>query len=306
MGHIGTIIEKNRQALGLSRKELSENICSEKHIYFIEKGERSPSANMLKQLSERLGVNLFEFYQYIDCQEPFEVKEKMEQFNISRINFDFHSLKKLLTEAENMPDFKNKPWIYEICFNRIYCEVYGENQLKESIPQLEKILEEISEKKVDELFIANVYAALSSCYMAAGDKEKAKHSALTACKIFQKKHKVEMYNRIIVNVLAAYYVNGEYDNVIKFGNNALKIKKDKYSYARIHYIYVFMSLSYYGKNMNKEAYKLLEKAIYFLLIDCRPTDVSHMAMIPEFNEMLEYFADSDIVREFREKYNTCF
>jgi len=302
MGHIGTIIKKTRQDMGISRKKFSENICSEKYIYYIEKGERSPSANMLKQLSERLGVNLFKYYKYIDCQEPFAVKEKMEQLNISRINLDFESLKELLTEAENMTDFKNKPWIYEIYFNRLYCRVYGEKKFKESLPVLETVLKEAKNDKADELFIANVYAILFSCYIVAGDRQKAKHSALTAYNILRKKNKGEIYNRIIVNVMAAYYVDEEYDNVIELGNNVLEIKKDKHSYARINYIYLFMCLSYYREKRIEEAYNLLEKTIFFLMIDYRPTDVEYMVMVPGFTKMLKDFGDSDIVRRFMEKY----
>lgn len=95
MGHIGTIIEKYRQALNMSRKELSENICSEKHIYLIEKGQRSPSTNMLKLLGDRLGVDFFEFLPYLDCNEPLVIRDKLRNFYTYRINLDFDSLKKI-------------------------------------------------------------------------------------------------------------------------------------------------------------------------------------------------------------------
>lgn len=307
MGHIGAIIEKYRQASGMSRKELSEDICSEKHIYLIENGERAPSVNLLKLLGDKLGVNLFEFYPYLSCEDPFAVREKIDQFIIHRINFDFDSLKKISTDAENMPDFKNKPWSFEIYLNCLYCMVYGERRFEKSLPELEKILKETESDYTGELFKANIYAMISVCHIFTGNKKNAKDAALAAYGIFTGKQKIEMYNqftnRIIVNVMAAYYFNGEYDDVIAMGNDVLNIKENKDSYARIHFIYFFMALSYYVKEMREKATEFLKKAIYFLMSYYKPTDVSYVAMYGRFHEMLEDLgSDSEIICEFKEKY----
>lgn len=308
MGNIGEIIEKYRQASGMSRKELADNICSEKYIYLIEKGERSPSVSMLKLLGDKLAVNLFEFYAFLDCSNPMEVREKIRQFIIHRINFDFDSLKNISMEAETMLDFKNKPWSYEIEINNLYCMVYGEKRFKESLPQLEEILKDAEGKDLDELFLVNVYAMISVCYVVVGRKKNAKDAAQAAYEIFCGKHEGNIYNhfvdRIIVNIMVAYYFNGDYNEVIEIGKKVLNIKKDKYSYSRIHFIFFFMALAYYEKKMPKEAIQYLNKSIYMLMSEYKPTDVSYIAIFDRFREMLDDLdANSKIIMEFRKRYN---
>ena len=61
---IGDIIKEQRTMNNMSRQTIAEGICSEKYIYLIERNERNPSAYILDQLSEKLGIDLFEYYQY--------------------------------------------------------------------------------------------------------------------------------------------------------------------------------------------------------------------------------------------------
>lgn len=49
---IGKVIKEHRDIVGMSRKTLSEDICTEKYIYLIEKGKRTPSANVIKLLGD--------------------------------------------------------------------------------------------------------------------------------------------------------------------------------------------------------------------------------------------------------------
>ena len=307
MGHIGRTIEKYRQALSISRKELAEDICSEKHIYLIEKGERSPSANILKQLSEKLGVNLFEFYQYIDCENPIEVRDKIKDFYMYRANLDFITLMKVSVEAYDMWDFRNKPYSFEIRLNDLYYMAFEDNRYEETKVKLKKLLKEAEIWKYSEMFLVNVHTLMTTLCLITQDFTEAKNSALKALKIFQRQFDVEknlpLSTTMIVNLMGAYYVNGEYDVVIDIGNKFLKIKQAFNSYDRIHYIYFFMSFACYTKNMREEAYIFLKKAIYILMMDFRPTDVTYVAMIGELEEMLEDLdKDSELIREFRKKY----
>lgn len=284
MVHIGTIIEKYRQASGISRKELSENICSEKHIYLIERGERSPSANMLKHLGDRLGINLFDFYPYLNCIEPLVVREKIRDFYIYRTNLDFDSLKKISTESGELKDFKNKPWGFEIQLNNLYYMAFVEKKHEETIAQLESLIKETKSWEFSDMFDVNAY------------------------EIFRKKYEVERYlqlsTTITVNLMGAYYINGEYDDVINVSREFLRIKQRLNSYDRIHFIYFFMSFAYYEKKMREEAHEFLKKAIYFLMMEYRPTDVSYVSMDLRFREMLDDLsAGSEITRDFRKKYN---
>lgn len=81
---IGNIIEEQRVSLGMSRKELSEGICTQKYVYLIEKNERNPSAYILNSFSDRLGLDLFDYYQYLN----YDNKKKCS--SIKKILSDIH------------------------------------------------------------------------------------------------------------------------------------------------------------------------------------------------------------------------
>ncbi len=50
----------------MSRKELAENICSEKYLYLIEKGDRTPSSEITRLLGDKVGVDIFKYYAVYD------------------------------------------------------------------------------------------------------------------------------------------------------------------------------------------------------------------------------------------------
>lgn len=307
MGHIGTIIEKYRQALNMSRKELSENICSEKHIYLIEKGERSPSVNMLKLLGDRVGVDLLKFYPYLNCENPMEVFKKIQEFNMYRINIEFELLNKVTDEAEEMPDFNKSPWNLEIMLNRLYYSFYIKKQYEETSAQLRNLLKEAEPVYSDDMFTASAYMLMGSCCFIMGDNDNAKKASESAYNIYLKKQEIVMDEKlittIIINVLGLYYVNCEFDNVISKGNEFLQTKQQINSFDRLHYVYFLVSCSYYAKNQRKEAIEVLKKAVYFLMLDYRPTDVGYIALDPRFIDMLDDLGkESEIIQEFREKY----
>lgn len=66
MNYIGSIIRDSRNRLRMSRKELAENICSEKYLYLIEKGDRTPSSEITRLLGDKVGVDIFKYYAVYD------------------------------------------------------------------------------------------------------------------------------------------------------------------------------------------------------------------------------------------------
>jgi len=307
MSHIGTIIENYRHASGMSRKELSENICTEKHIYLIERGERSPSVTILKMLGDRIGVDLLKFYPYLNCDDPVAVYKKIQEFHTRRVNIEFEQLNRITDEAEKMPDFSKMPWSLEIKLNRLYYSFYEKKQYDETSEKLKKLLKEAEPIYTDEMFIAGASLVFSSCCFITGDIHNAQIAAENAYNTCLKNKDVDIdekfFTTIVINLLGAKYINGEFDTVIEKGNEFLDKKYKVNSFDRLHYVYFFVSCSYYAKHQYKEAMEVLKKAIYLLMLDYRPADVGYIALDPRFNEMLNDFGrNSELIQEFREKY----
>jgi transcriptional regulator with XRE-family HTH domain len=307
MGHIGIIIEKCRQAVGMSRKDLSENLCSEKYIYLIEKGERTPSANLLKLMGEKMGVFLFDFYPYLDCEDPLYVREKMNFFNMCRINLDFKGLKEATEEAGKMPDFNNKPWCFELQLNSIYYHAFEEEKYRDALMQSEKLLKEVKAYGVTHIFLINAHTLMTTCSLVIGDIYAAKKSALNAYELIRCNDDSELYERmltkVIVNLMGAHYVNNEFDDVIKRGSELLDIKHKRDSYGKIHFVHFFMALAFYCKDRWDDAAKHLKKAVCFLMADSKPSDVNFIAMDGRFTMMLNDLSPySEVINFFRKEY----
>jgi len=62
---IGEIITYCRKIKNLSQSALADGICTKEYIYKLEKGKCSPTLYLLDQISNRLGINLYDQYAII-------------------------------------------------------------------------------------------------------------------------------------------------------------------------------------------------------------------------------------------------
>lgn len=106
MTHIGSIIQSWREERQFSRLHLSKDICTEKYLYMIEREMRTPSAEILDAFGIRLGVNLFDYFPYLDCDEPRKVLKHMNKINAYRWTTDFSLLQSTFEETKKIKDFQ--------------------------------------------------------------------------------------------------------------------------------------------------------------------------------------------------------
>lgn len=307
MGHIGAIIETYRKASGISRRNLAENICSEKHIYLIEKGERSPSANLLKLLGDKLGVNLFDFYQYLDCINPVEVKKNIDYFNLYRLKPDTEELKKITDKASKLPDFNKEPWIYEIRLNELAYTVFAERNYDKAISLGVRILGEMEPKYSNAIITANMNILISTCYFLKGEPNNAKIFSLRASEIVKNKGKMENYRQVLmtvrVNLLSMYYLLGEYGQVLNAGYEFIGDKPETVLMEKLYYVYLYMAFAGYKTGAEDEAVEFFKKAVYMLMFDYSPGDVGFMAIHEAFYSLLDdRRMPPGLVSEFKKRY----
>jgi transcriptional regulator with XRE-family HTH domain len=308
MNFIGNIIEKYRNLYNMSRKELSEGICSEKYIYLIEKNKRTPSANMIKLLGDKMGVDLFSYYEYLDCINPLEVSEYMKQFKMYRTKLEPQLLYKSTIEAMKSEDFQNKPWIYEIKLNKLFYNIFVKNGYEESLILINKMLKEIEIKYLKSIYVANLYVLQSTCYIFLGDPLNAREATLSSYEIIKNKYKIKGYERIIttvrINVMSVYYQLGEYDSVINEGNDFLKYKHETDSYERIHFIYFYLAFAHYKLKSYEKSIEIFMKGIYLTICDDRSEDVHYILTEDIFFDLInDDRINKNVVNEFKKKYN---
>jgi len=117
MNHIGNVIREYRGILHMSRHELAENICSEKYLYMVETGKRTPSCHMVRTLGDKMRVDLCKYSEYFDCLNPVQVRSFIEKFYIYRRDNNYAALKEATEEALKIEDYHKDPWRYEIQLN---------------------------------------------------------------------------------------------------------------------------------------------------------------------------------------------
>lgn len=308
MNYIGNIIKEYRCKQGMNRRELSENICSEKYVYLIEKGERSPSPEIIRLFSDKLGIDLFEYYQYLNCENPIAVREYINSFNRHHRKSEYIGLKRVLEEAQKLPDFQKKPWVFEIELNNLCYIVFVEKNYEKAINETHKVLSDIEPKYLNSMEIANFYVLLSTCYQLKGDLTNAKNVLSLAYKITNSKYRIGRYEQIITTVgisyITFYYLNGEYESVIREGTRLFEYQSECNSYERIQYTYFFLAFAKYKTGVKDEAIELFKRGIHSLMHDYKPMDTYYITMQDVFQELADSeMMDKQLIESFRKAYD---
>ncbi len=307
MNHIGRIIKKYRIMRKMSQKALAKNICTEKYVYLIEKGERTPSAEMIGLFGDRLEVDLFDYYQFMDCADPVAVSEILKKFQIYQSATDFESMPEIVREAEKLPDLKKKPWIYELEANRFGCMVFKDNQYAEAIKGMTRILANIDAKHKESIYVANLHMLLSTCYQITGDLEHAKESTQAAYEIIRPKFRIEKYRHAVItvrlNFMTLYYLLGEFSRAVEEAEELIAYQKRYNAWSRIHFTYAFLAFSYYEAGQLEEAFANFEHMIQMSLFNDQHTDIFFISLQPSFAKMAaDERADRIMMKKFWEKY----
>lgn len=153
-GLLATRFKNRRLELNMSQAEVAEGICKQARISRIERGNYSPGAELLYQLAKKLNVSVEYFFDK-------NVEEKSESLD------NFRELtRKLLDES----DYENLKYLYELEVSKVskltisdqvylswigaMVDFYVDNK-KNAITKLEKTLQQVSEKDILYLVIAN-------------------------------------------------------------------------------------------------------------------------------------------------------
>lgn len=290
MAHIGDIVLEFRTKRKMSRKELAAGVCTEKYLYLIEKNDRSPSAEVLRLLSNRLGVDLFEYYEYLDCKEPTKVRKAMYQCARLRRTSEFSELKELTAAMKSLPDFAYNPWRYEVLTNQYLIMLYHDLKIKDAIEGIEDVLDHLEPEYTDEEFTTRFYAMLSTGYQMIDDTENATKACESGRKIIYHTKNNSRYNQIHVSLsiatISLALSAGDGKKAIAEGMALVKYQETTSSYGRLNITYYFLACAYLMNGQDDVAFQWLEKSIHDLLVRYCPS----MAHLIYRTKMFKIFA----------------
>ena len=307
MGYIGRVIKIIRLKNKMSRNELSKGICSEKYIYLIEKNERTPSSEITRLLGSRLNVDLFKYYEYLDCQSPVKVCYYLKKFKRFRKENNQLELKKITKKALSLQDFKNEPWSYEISLNELTYSVLEENKVKESIVKIKKIIDKMPSAYSNDICTWNFYLLLSISYQM-DDKIKESEKVFAYLNtLIKSKSQVYRYHQVFISTMINEFFllleKKEYLQLINKGNYLYNYQKYMTVYERLHFTYFILAVSYYKTGQIELGVKWFRKMLYLLLAVDKTKDTLYLRMVPEFNELMaSNIISNDLKVNFYKKY----
>ena len=290
MNHIGNVIKEYRNMLHMSRNELSDNICTEKYLYMIEKGERTPSTEITRLLGYKLGVDLSQYNQFLDCSDPIQLSMFLEKFYKLRSENNLHSLEEVTKEALQLQDFTKTPWYYEIQLNYLSIKVLGNGDYHNSIPLIQVIISEMNQKRLYNFCLVSYYVLLSTCYQMAHDFKSAKKYVLLAYKAIEGKDKLEKYVQVIlavrINKITLHYLSEELDAVIEDSYKLIDYQNDMCYQVYLHHTLFYLAFAKYQKGLEEEGIEWFIKALSLMVVHRRDMDLYFMIRYEMFGVML--------------------
>lgn len=308
MAYIGYVIRKLREKNNMSQEVLAEGICTSKYIYLIEKGDRNPSSDILSQLGEKLDTDLFDFYEYIDCEDPVAVREMFNEFLKYRGQMNLVRLLKLNHEARALPDFQRAPWSYELKVNEYMYMLLIEKKYEEIKELLMQDIDFYDKNTIEGQCRTRLNILLALCYEGLGDIEKSCMvitNVVDSMKIkrncYKDLHLIVMAHCTYMGIHSAV---GNYENVISKGVEICKLQEEFNAYEMLHYCFFFLAFTYKKLHMKDRSRDFLEKGILLSLLNDKYTDISYLTdrgIIPEL--LKGHVISGELVDRFTSKYH---
>lgn len=168
---LGKIIKNKRLEMGLTQKELSDNICTQALISRIEKGDIIPKKEILDKLRNRLqlnDINLDEITK--NAKSKKEVTQIKKTIRRNLINRDYETIELILNHNENLinkiNDSSNRAfflWINASLQDKLY------NNKEKAL----EILNNISLNDLDDELAIEIMNAIGVIYYQDNDFDEA-------------------------------------------------------------------------------------------------------------------------------------
>ena len=307
MNHIGNVIKEYRTMLHLSRKELSADICSEKYLYMIEKGNRTPSTEVMRLLSNQMGVDIFKYYEYLDCAEPIKVCSFAEEFYRHRRENNLNAILNDTEEASRLKDFHKAPWKYEITINHLMVKVFAKNDSTRTIPILIDTIAEIKQEGVHNIVLASLYVLLSTCYQMARDIDNARKNVALACEIVSGKQRMVKYIYITavvkINKITMHYLAGEFHEVIEHALALIEYEGEMRYKGYSDHASFYLAFAYFQIGQEEKGIQWFYKALGMMLLNPNAVDMYYLSQYEIFHVMIrDQRIAKGFVDEFRNEY----
>ncbi|NLO18353.1 MAG: helix-turn-helix transcriptional regulator [Ignavibacteria bacterium] len=302
----GKLLRTIREEKNLSRAQLAEGICSEKYLYLIEKGERMPSATILRQLSQALQTDLFRYYRFIDYEDPVAVERVINEFMRAIRTSDYKLRGQIVKEAEQLKAYKKPPWSYVLIGNRAMHNLIVKREYEAVYIELKDAIDKIKPVYEDTVFVATIYLAFSYSLQYLGQYEESYQYALLAERIH--KESIGFYYgdglyylaESRATILNNLYKLEKYQKAVDYGEGLIKNLANVGTYARLEASLGYLAFSLYRLNRIEDAVLTLRKAMQLLMLTRNEFFLYYLLAEKDFKAIVKEFpSDDNILKEFQ-------
>lgn len=279
--HFGELLKEIRTSNNLTLDELSNDICSTRHLSRIESGESNPSVYVLHHLSKKLNIDLHEFYRIVFTSGSFEnqkIKLKIRQL-IAKGEDD--TLEKLIYELETNKDFKEGENLQYILYGKAICSAYIHKDYEQSnLYCLEGIYIEDPDfniETIDNNLYSNV--ALTLINLMGSNYAKMKKDKIS----------IQIFEKLMI-ILDNYILNNPFPMY-----RSTDIEKKMYQVTSFNLSKLHISNKNYEKSL-----KYVNKGINFSIKE------NYMRFLPELlAQKSRLLFEMGQVQESKESYEIC-
>ncbi|MBM7588383.1 transcriptional regulator with XRE-family HTH domain [Bacillus pakistanensis] len=138
---IGKNIKELRKTIGLTQGDLADGICTQALISRIEKGDIYPSATVLYEISQKLGVDINYFFEIGTTPRLDYVKEVERQLKIARRKLKYEDMMEIVRIEEKNSLFKlNKKNLQLLYWHKGIYQYENDNDMNSSLKTLNQAM----------------------------------------------------------------------------------------------------------------------------------------------------------------------
>ncbi len=254
----GELIKNRREEIGLKQRGLCEDgkICSERHLQFIEAGERMPSRDLLKVLLERLGEDPSLYILNVNNKETAYAHNKLLELDALMKSRDYVSAQKKIARIQ--PKVRTN---FEIqMLSRIKAELlfWTEKDYSASlslcIVALDLTRKNFDENQIGEYMLSeeevNIINMMAKIHAESGDVNRCIKILYGVRQAFQKpyitdKLKSKVLISALYNLSKALGSLGRYEEELEIASEGINISTQNYNLYSLGSLYYNKAHAFY-------------------------------------------------------------
>lgn len=265
--NIGKKLKDLRQYYEVSQRELAENICSQRAVSKIERGEMQPTAEILHQMAIKLGVKISYFFE--DHEAPRfnyiqETKDKIDK--LVRI-YELEEAMKIIRQELKNPLFRKPVHLKYLLWKRAACHSKLTFEKEESLELLQLALNvDTGSLSITEEDIG-IYINIGTVYMDMNEYEDAIYYFNKALVLYTKLPVAQWETsktKIYMNLCIVYSKAMQFEKSLEIANEGLTYIYDIESVYLLGELYYQKGVALFYMGEYKNALRCMEKSMFIL------------------------------------------